>query len=806
MARERRLADYDRKRSFDRTPEPRGSRGRRSEGGAGARFVVQEHHARRLHWDLRLERDGVLVSWALPRGLPDDPSRNRLAVRTEDHPLEYLTFHGEIPSGEYGAGSMTIWDEGRYEAEKFTDREVIVRLEGNRARGRYAIFRTHDNDWLIHRMDPPEPDREPFPAELEPMLATLSELPGDDAHWGFEIKWDGVRALAYGQPGQLRLVSRNLRDITPQYPEIRELERALGARQVVLDGELVALDDQGRPSFQRLQTRMHVTAASEVRRRQRDVPVTYMIFDLLFLDGRSLLDLPYEQRRQELDRMGLTGPRWRTPAYQRGDGAALLAASRDQRLEGIVAKRLASTYHPGRRTRDWLKIKNLQRQDVVIGGWVPGEGRRAGELGALLVGVYDDGGNQLRFAGKVGTGFGAADLRRLGGLLEPLRTEESPFTGRQPQRDAVFVQPQLVCEVDFAEWTRTGTLRHPSYQGLRTDLPPTAVVREETVAAPTTEAGHSDGRGGGPEGGVGLDEETVEVDGQELTFTGLGTVLYPVTGTTKRDVVDYYRAVAPALLPHLKGRPLRLERYPDGGTGRHVRETQGPPWRPDGEVAASVGSAQTPRDVGFCLVDDLPSLLWSANRAVLEIHSLLARADRLDRPTLVAFELVPKDGVGTPECARVALYLRELLDDLGLRTVVTSSGSRGLLLHVPLNTAVGYDESGPFAHAVARLVENHHPELAVSTSRAGQRGRVWVDWSRNAPEGSVLVPFSLSAGSRPGVAAPVRWEEVAAVAEERERPETLALDPDRVLDELTERAKLVRPLLRLRQRLPSFGG
>ena len=470
-----RLETYRKKRSPDKTPEPAGEA---AGAGAGAdRFVIQEHHARRLHWDLRLERDGVLVSFALPRGVPQDPDENRLAVHTEDHPLEYLEFHGEIPKGQYGAGRMTIWDRGTYEAEKFEERKIVLTFAGERVQGRYALFQTRGDDWMIHRMDPPPREREPLPARIEPMKATLAKLPADDEGWGYEIKWDGVRAIAYCEPGRLRLESRSLREITKQYPEVGGITRALGSRTVILDGELVAYDDEGRPSFQRLQRRMHVASASEVRRRAGETPVTYVIFDLLYADGESLIGLPYEERRARLEALELEGESWQTPAHHRGDGAALLAASKQQGLEGIIAKRLTSPYRPGKRSREWLKVKNVREQEVVIGGWLPGKGRREGELGALLVGVYDDG--DLRYAGKVGTGFAARDLALLGKQLEPLKRAESPFTGRQPQRDSIFVEPELVAQVEFAEWTNAGTLRHPSYKGLRDDKPASEVIREE---------------------------------------------------------------------------------------------------------------------------------------------------------------------------------------------------------------------------------------------------------------------------------------------------------------------------------------
>jgi bifunctional non-homologous end joining protein LigD len=471
------LEAYRAKRDPSKTPEPTGDP---AAGGNGNRFVVHEHHARRLHWDLRLEHGGVLLSFALPRGMPQDPSENRLAVHTEDHPIEYLDFHGTIPKGEYGAGRMTIWDRGTYEPEKIEENKIVVRFDGERVQGRYALFQTRGDDWMIHRMDPPA-DRESLPLRIEPMKATLAKLPKDDEGWAYEIKWDGVRAIAYCEPGHLRLESRNLREITTQYPEVGGISRALGSETVILDGELVAFDEDGRPSFQRLQRRMHVASEAEVRRRAKDVPVTYVIFDLLYAGGKALFELPYEERRARLEALGLEGESWQTPAYHRGDGAALFAASREQGLEGIVAKRLASPYRPGKRGKEWLKVKNSRSQEVVIGGWLPGKGRREGELGALLVGHYE--GDELRYAGKVGTGFAARDLNLLRKALEPLRREDSPFAGRQPQKGSIFVEPELVAEVEFSEWTNAGTLRHPSYKGLRDDKPAKDVIREDPANA-----------------------------------------------------------------------------------------------------------------------------------------------------------------------------------------------------------------------------------------------------------------------------------------------------------------------------------
>ncbi len=475
------LHTYRSKRDARRTPEPVPAE-RDLPVGNDNTFVIQEHHARALHWDFRLERGGVLVSWAVPKGLPLDPKTNHLAVHTEDHPLEYAAFAGGIPAGEYGGGQVIAWDRGTYECEKWTEREVKVVLHGSRVSGRYVLFRTRGKDWMIHRMDPPpRPDWQPVPALVRPMLATAGALPagGEDGRWGYEMKWDGVRAVIYVDGGRTRTLTRNDRDVTGTYPELRALGEAMGGSQAVLDGEIVSFDGAGRPSFGRLQQRMHVTGAAEVRRLVTAVPAVYLVFDLLHLDGRPLVDLPYAERRRLLDGLALTGPSWQTPPSFAGGGAAVVQASREQGLEGVVAKRLASPYRAGRRSDDWRKIKNIRTQEVVIVGWKPGKGRRDGSIGSLLLGVPTDEG--LQYAGHVGTGFTDAMLDDLVVRLRALPRKTAPVADEVPRahsRDAHWVTPKLVGEVAFTEWTTDGRLRHPAWRGLRTDKSSDEVTRE----------------------------------------------------------------------------------------------------------------------------------------------------------------------------------------------------------------------------------------------------------------------------------------------------------------------------------------
>jgi bifunctional non-homologous end joining protein LigD len=807
----RRLTEYRRKRSFDATPEPQPGAEASAETGGEARFVVHEHHARRLHWDLRLERDGALASWAVPNGIPMDPRRNRKAVHVEDHPLGYIDFEGAIPAGSYGAGEVTVWDRGVYSCEKWEQGKIVVVFHGERLNGRYALFRAgqSEKDWMIHRMDPPaDPTAEEMPDFIKPMLAKLSALPSDEREWAFEVKWDGVRAIAHSQPGRIRFLSRNENDVTAAYPELRALNRDLGSHEAILDGEIVAFDANGRPSFQALQRRMHLRGGAALKRLAESAPVTYVVFDLLWLDGHGLTDLPYAERRARLDALKLKGERWRVPKFH-GEGRALLAATREQGLEGVVAKRLDSRYTPGGRGGGWLKIKSSQRQELVIGGWTTGKGSRSQSIGALHLGVHDEEG-QLRYAGRVGTGFDAAELERLAGLLQPLARKDTPFTGRQPPKGAHYVEPTLVCEVQFTEWTRAGTLRQPVYKGLREDKAAEEVVRELlTTPQPrgsTSENGLSVKewveRGRGVRGGV-----EVEVEGRALKLTNLEKVLYPKAGFTKADLIGYYAAVAPVLLPHLRDRPLTLKRYPDGVEGEFFYEKQSPAHRPEWVQTTAVWSGQSRRDIHFILCQDLPTLVWLANLADIELHPSLSLAQEMGRPTTLAFDLDPGPPASIVECCEVAVELREMFDLLGLRAFAKTSGSKGMQVYVPLNDPdVTYEQTKPFAHAVANLLERRRPELVVSEMlKSERRGKVLVDWNQNDEHKTTVNVYSLRAKDRPTVSTPVEWSEIETCRDQAD-PELLVFDAEAVLARVGERGDLFAEVHSLHQPLPELGG
>jgi bifunctional non-homologous end joining protein LigD len=806
------LKRYRAKRDFDATPEPSGAARRGRTKADRPRFVVQEHHATRLHWDLRLEHEGALASWAVPNGIPATPADNRLAVRTEDHPLEYLDFHGEIPRGEYGAGTMTIWDSGMYELHKWEERKVEVTFHGERLHGRYGLFPIgrgpdQEKDWMIHRMDPPDdPGREPMPERIVPMTARVADAPPPNQdRWSFEVKWDGVRAIAYAQPGRLRLESRNLNEITDAYPEVRGLIENLGMREAVLDGEIVTFDERGRPSFERLQRRMHVTSPTAVRRLMSSHPVVYAIFDLLFLDGHSLMELPYRERREQLESLELAGPAWRVPAAHPGEGTALLAATEAQGLEGVLAKRLDSTYEPGRRSGAWLKIKHTLRQELVIGGWVPGEGRRSERIGALLMGYYRDG--KFRYAGRVGTGFTERSLRELQQRLEGYRRKTSPFAGRPSlPREAVFVEPGLVAEIEFREWTGEGVMRAPSFKGLREDRAPKEVELESPVTG--EDAAAVAGADIPPDSPEALFEEVerlpqgalaVLVEGRRLRITNWDKVLFPKTGFTKGQLVAYYARIAPALLPHLRDRPLTLKRYPKGVEAEYFYEKQAPSHRPEWVRTERIGN------IDYILAQDRPTLVWLANLADIELHTSLSLARAPQEPTLLAFDLDPGPPAGLPECCEVGLVLNGLFEQLGLQCFAKTSGSKGLQVYVPLNGGASYEQTKPLARRIAELLEQRMPALVVSRMTKRLRpGKVLVDWSQNDAHKTTVTVYSVRAREQPTVSTPVEWQEVAD-CRGRDDAELITFDTEAVLARARERGDLFADVVSLRQRVPALG-
>ena len=434
-----------------------------SASGTGTKptFVIQEHHARALHWDFRLERDGVLVSWALPKGLPDFPTKNHLAVQTEDHPLEYAEFSGDIPEGEYGGGQVTLWDRGVYDTEKWSDREVMVVLHGERANGRYVLFRTGGKNWMIHRMESPSAGTQPIPDNLSPMRAASGSLPSTHDGWAYEFLWDGIRALVHVDGGRVRAIARNGRNLAPWFPELREIGASLGSKTVILDGSITVFGEGGTPSFSRLQHRFNPRSPSRIARLAREAPMTFLAFDLLYLDGRLLSAMSYDERRNLLEKLELSGPAYACPPSVRdGDADEILRIASDRGLLGVIAKRLESQYAAGVRNRDWIKTSVFRTQTLVVGGWT---GPEDGEFESLLLGI--PGKDGLSFVGQVTSGFTESDHLALREAIDPLSADDSPFESRPPAtagRSPHFVRPDLVVEVRYRSWTKEGQLRDMS--------------------------------------------------------------------------------------------------------------------------------------------------------------------------------------------------------------------------------------------------------------------------------------------------------------------------------------------------------
>jgi bifunctional non-homologous end joining protein LigD len=666
------------------------------------------------------------------------------------------------------------------------------------------------------------PTHAEMPGFIAPMLAKLTSLPADDSQWAFEIKWDGMRAIANVDAGELVLKSRNGNEVTLAYPELQGLPDAIGGHSAILDGEIVAFDEHGQVSFQALQTRMHVREAGEAERLAEAGPVTYMVFDLLWLDGRDMTALPYVERRAALDELAIDGAHWQVPEFHSGDGARLLAVSREHHLEGVVAKRLDSRYVPGRRV-GWGKIKNSERQEVVIGGWTTGQGARSNRIGALHLGVYDDDGD-LHYIGRVGTGFGSAELDLLSTLMKPLARETSPFHGRQPARGAHFVEPKLVCEVEFSEWTQAGTLRQASYKGLRDDKPAIDVVRERPAAAssipeaPAEQASSppppSPERAAPPDiaalvenGRRARDGVAIEIAGRVLKLSNFDKVLYPATGFTKGDLIRFYAAISPVLLPHLRDRPLTLKRYPNGVDSSFFYEKRSPKHRPDWVQTVTVEASRGKPEVPFTLCQELPTLVWLANLADIELHPLLAHAEDVARPTAIVFDLDPGAPADMTQCCEVALELRDIFAQLSLRAFAKTSGSKGLQLYVPLNDpGASYDQTKPFAHAIANLLAERKPDLIVSDmSKAKRGGKVLIDWSQNDEHKTTVSVYSMRATEQPRVSTPVQWDEVARCAE-LQQPGLLAFTPEQLRTRILDEGDLFSEMLTLRQQCPDLEG
>ncbi len=809
------LREYQRKRDFRRTPEPSGRAAAARSGQArGGRFVVQKHDARRLHYDFRLESDGVLKSWAVPKGPSLDPSERRLAVEVEDHPLEYGSFEGAIPEGEYGGGTVLLWDRGRWYPEGdaragLRSGKLKFRLAGKKLRGGWTLVRMRGRDqggkpsWLLikendaearpldegdileeraesvasglelaeieaaprrvwssnraaaGRAAPPararprrvaSPVAPPagarrgaLPRSVEPQLATLVDEVPRGPGWLHELKLDGYRVLAVVRNGRARLFTRRSKDWTDVFPGLAAALAALPVRAAVVDGEATALTADGKSSFQALQQALRGGA-----------PLTYFAFDLLHLDGHDLRPAPLRERKETLRRLLATaGVEVRFSDHVAENGEEFYARACQLGAEGVVSKRAEAPYKSGR-GRDWLKIKCSQRQEFVIGGFTDPAGSRAG-IGALLVGVYED--SRLRYAGKVGTGFDAATLRELRRRLEPLEVDAPQFA--DPPRGALargahWVRPRLVAEVDFTEWTEDGRLRHPSFQGLRADKPARQVRRERTAGSrPARKPAKARAAAAGEP----------EVAGVRLSNPD--RVLSPEQGLTKLDLARYYEAMAERILPHVAGRPLMVVRCPRGRDKQCFYQKHAQPGLPEAIRSLDIREEGGKREP-YVYIQDLEGLISLVQMGVLELHTWGARVDDVERPDRLTLDLDPDPELPWGRVVEAALLVRRRLAELGLEAWVKSTGGKGLHVAVPLRRRQSWNEVKEFARALAEGLARDQPERYLSkASKAARRGKVFIDWLRNARGATAVAAYSTRA--RPGapVSAPLRWEELA---------------------------------------------
>jgi bifunctional non-homologous end joining protein LigD len=771
------LREYERKRDPKKTPEPFGGKRRAKE----PIFVVQRHDARRLHYDFRLERDGALASWAVPKGVPLEPGQQRLAVHVEDHPLDYASFEGEIPKGEYGAGSVEIWDAGTYElVEEKPNGGLTVRLHGKRLEGLWSLVPAKlsgdPKNWLLLRKREDGAAPGGSRTMYKPMLATLEDeqhMPRGEG-WEFEIKWDGYRIVARLAGGEARLHTRKDQDYTERFAKVAgELVKALKTPDCVVDGEVCALDEDGRPSF------------SAMQQAKPGTPIVYYLFDLLEVDGEPVIDLPLSERRARL--LKLLDRRNRTVQFSESfdDGPALLRAAKQQRLEGIMGKRLDSRYEPGKRTRDWLKFKAHGEQELVIAGYTRGKGRREWSFGALVLAVYGPDG--LEWAGNVGTGFDDEEIDRLLKKLRPLERKASPFPKalkmpRVRKDDIVWVEPRLVADISFAEWTHDGRLRAPVYQGLREDKDATEVRRELPGEDPA---------------GI---PNVIRKGKRVLRLSNLEKVFWPEEGITKGDLLAYYRDVAEAVVPHLRDRPFTLKRYPDGWQGQHFFQKDAPAGMPDWmpTVSIEVTTRDRPRQrrrIDAPLVNDELGLLWVVNMGCIDLNTWYSRVDKLDRPDFVLFDLDPSPDVGFRETVQVALLVKEALDALGLESFPKTSGADGFHVLVPIERRHTYDDTREFAEIVARALASTHRGLVTTEWTRSKRRGVLIDANQNGEGKTIASVYSVRPKEGAPVSTPLRWEEV----DESLDPSAFTMDV--VRERVAERGDLYEGVLKTKQSL-----
>src|SRR2546422_541079 len=833
------LRTYRAKRSLDRTPEP-GAHPATAAPSAGGLFVVHMHAARRLHWDLRLEMDGVLTSWAVPKGPSPNRADKRLAVHVEDHPLEYGDFEGIIPEGNYGAGAVIVWDRGRWVPledphDGMQKGKLLFELHGYKLKGKWTLvkLKTGKREWLLIKEKagyaapdgalPPEsvlsgltveelkagkdraaplekaltrlkaPRRAVAVEEAEPMLAATREQPFSKPGWLFELKLDGYRVRAAREAGEARLVTRNGHDIAFSFPEIARALAALPYEGFIVDGELVVPDEAGRPSFQRLQNRAKVSRALEVRRAAVETPAVLYVFDLLAFEGYDLRPLPLEKRKALLEQIvPRVGPIKYLSHFEK-DGEALYEQIVKMGLEGIVAKKADSAYRAGR-SPNWLKIRADRTDDFVVVGFTRPKGSRAG-FGALDLGAYQDG--KLVYAGRVGSGFTAAQLDDVSATLEKSVRPKPAFSGPVPQ-DAghTWVEPTLIAEVRYKEWTDEGLLRQPVFIRFRDDKPVTEIAKRDAGG---------EMRDADPP--VAITHPASPISHPEVKFSNLDKIFWPEEGYTKGDLIEYYRAISPWLLPYLKDRPVVLTRYPDGITGKSFFQKDAPSFVPDWIRTERIWSEDTQREIAYFLCDNVESLLYIINMGTIPLHVWGSRIGTLEQPDWCILDLDPKEAPFL-HVVKIARATKALCDDLELPCFIKTSSSTGLHVLLPLGRQCTYEQARTLGGLLARVIAAELPDIATITRQVEKRGaKVYLDYVQNGHGRLLVAPFSARPLPGAPVSMPLQWSEVTPKLDIKKftiktapaRMKRLEEDPLRPVLEL--KPDLVATLERLNARL-----
>lgn len=757
------LETYKQKRKFGKTPEPEGKSKRTNK--KGLIFVVQEHHASHLHWDLRLEKDGVLKSWAVPKGPSIDPADKRLAIKVEDHPLEYAKFSGTIPEGNYGAGTVKIWDSGIYLPLVSDDEHWEFILKGKKLKGEFSLVKIkskQNNNWLLIKMKNDMGKKiksnNKMPHQIKPMLATLINEPFDKNDWFFEIKWDGYRAIAEIEKEKVKLYSRNLQPFENKFGVITDELKKIN-HDAVLDGEIVALDKDGKPSFQYLQ--------DYEKNPKREL--VYYVFDVLFLDGIDLQNNPLWERKKILSEIIPKTGQIILSEHIEKNGIEFFEAAKKQGLEGIMAKDRNSIYQQGVRGQNWLKIKTHLRQEAIICGFTKPRGSRE-KFGALILGVYKR--KELQYIGHTGTGFDEKSIESLYKKMKPLTQQQSPFT-KIPKTNtpATWLKPKLICEIKFQGWTNDGSMRQPVFMGLREDKKPEEIKKE--IAKEKQTGKYFGGK---------------TTDKQKNELSNLDKIFWLKEKYTKGDLIDYYKEIADIILPYLKDRPESLLRFPDGINGKsffHKDIDFAPEW----VKTVKIESESEKKIINYLVCQDKATLIYLINLGCIDLNPWNSRIGNLENPDYMVLDLDPEE-TGFSSVVQTALIANKIMEDLGIPNFVKTTGLFGMHLYSPLGQKYTYEQARQLAQLIAIKINEKIPKItSVERSPSKRKGKVYIDCFQNARGQTLAAPYCVRAIDGARVSAPLDWDEV----NEKLRPEQFTMK--NMVKRIEKKGDLFKPVL-----------